>query len=59
MLTGSDREDKPGMKRIVLERNNTNTSLTFDPTKLSGSKIRCLALLERVNEIKHMYQVVH
>ena len=56
MLTGSDRESKPGIKSIVLDRNNTDASLSFDPTKLSGSKIRCLALLERVNEIKSMYQ---
>ena len=40
MLTGSDRESKPGIKSIVLDRNNTNASLSFDPTKLSGSKIR-------------------
>ena len=56
MLTGSDRESKQGIKNIVLDRNNNNASLSFDPTKLSGSKIRCLALLERVNEIKSMYR---
>jgi hypothetical protein len=56
MFTGSDRKDKTAIQMISVERTETNTSVSHDVTKLSGSKIRALCLLN-INNNQNIYDM--
>ena len=56
MMTGSDRSVPAGISSVVEQRNNDNASLNVATNKLSGSKIRALSLLNRVQDISRMYK---
>ena len=56
MFTGSDRKDKTTIQMISVKRTETNSSVSHDVTKLSGSKIRALCLLN-INSNKDIYDM--
>ena len=56
MFTGSDRATgKLAIPFQVFDRNNANSSMNTNVTKLSGSKIRALALVNSIDDIVKMY----